>query len=148
MKVALSYGMEIRNQNKIFLSTVNIYQNALSFCISVVENEWVDVEPLTSKYRNYYVEHLVHTTKSNKAKYPEFDMKFYKLPIYLLRDIVSQAIGIVSSYHSNMNNWIKSGKVGDPPKLQVNHRKFPTFYKPTMSDVCNILDNNTEERTA
>ncbi len=141
MKTTLSYGMEIRNQNKIFLPTINVYQKALTFCIRVVENEWVDIEPLTAKYRNAFVEHLVHSTKSNKAKYIEFDTMFHKLPIYLLRDIVSQSIGVVSSYHSNLKNWIDSGKIGSIPRLQTNHRKFPTFYKPNMSNTSELTSN-------
>ena len=51
-----------------------------------------------------YVEKLVHHTKGNKAVY-DFDNKFYKFPSYLRRSAITKAIGIFSSYMSQIENW-------------------------------------------
>lgn len=44
MKITSSYGIEIKQMNKIFRPTVVIYNNAISFCVDVFENEWSDIE--------------------------------------------------------------------------------------------------------
>lgn len=141
MKITSSYGIEIRNMNKMFLPTVKIYQAAVKYCIDVFEQEWDNIEPLTTVYRKAYCEHLIHSTKNNKAKYPEFDQKFYKMPIYLLRDVIAVSIGQLSSYHSNLRNWELSDKSTKMPKLQSRLRKFPTFYKGSMNDSSDIENN-------
>lgn len=142
MKITSSYGIEIKNINKMLITTANIYQDALSFCITTFENEWQNIEPLDTLSRNNYGEHLIHNTKDNVAKYQDFDTKFYKMPSYMRRDIVSTAIGHLSSYHSNYKNWEDNGKKGNAPTLQTHLRKFPTFYKGNMSDISDI-DNDT-----
>lgn len=142
MKIISSYGIEIKNINKMFIATANIYQDALSFCITAFEQEWHNIEPLDKFSRNNYGEHLIHNTKNNVAKYQDFDTKFYKMPIYMRRNIVSTAIGHLSSYHSNYKNWENNGKVGNAPTLQTHLRKFPTFYKYNMSDSSDIDNDN------
>ena len=141
MKITSSYGIEIKNINKLLLSTVCVYQAVLSFCITVFEKEWTDIEPLSSLSRNNFGEHLIHSTKENSAKYADFDKKFYKMPSYMRRDIIYTAIGHLSSYHSNLKNWEDNGKKGRRPTLQMRLRKFPTFYKGNMSDNSDI-DND------
>ena len=141
MKITSGYGMEILHQNKIFLPTAKIYQSALKFCITIFNDEWDTLGKLNSVYRKSYAEHLIHTTKKNTAKYPEFDRKFYKLPMYLLRDVVATSLGQVSAYQSNIANWEKNGCEGNRPTLQKNLRMFPTFYKGNMSDSSDI-DND------
>lgn len=96
MKITSSYGVEIKNINKLLITTVNIYQDALSFCIATFENEWQNIEPLDTLFRNNYGERLIHNTKDNAAKYSEFDTRFYKMPSYMRRNIVSTAIGHLS----------------------------------------------------
>ena len=58
------------------------------------------------------------------------------------RDIISTAIGHLSSYHSNYENWEDNGKLDKPPTLQTHLRKFPTFYKGNMSDSSDIDNDN------
>lgn len=81
MKITSSYGIEIKQMNKIFRPTITIYNNAISFCIDVFENEWLNIEKLDTVMRKQYAESIIHTTKNNKAKY-DFDNKFYKMPSY------------------------------------------------------------------
>ena len=82
MKITSSYGIEIKQMNKIFRPTVVIYNEAISFCIEAFENEWLAIEQLDTMQRKQYAESLIHTTKNNKAKY-DFDIKFYKIPSYI-----------------------------------------------------------------
>ena len=138
MKITSSYGIEIRNMNKIFLPTAKIYQDAVSFCIDIFEKEWASLSILHSVYQKSYAEHLIHTTKKNTAKYLEFDRKFYKMPIYLLRDVISTALGHLNSYHSLIKNWENSGCIGKKPTLQKHLRIFPTFYKGSMNNSSEI----------
>ena len=116
--------------NDALVSTVIIYRKALSFLIPIIESEWDVVSTIKSpKDKQQLVEHLIHSTKDNTAKYPEFDKLFYKFPSYLRRAVISEAIGIVSSYNSNYKNWLENGSKGEYPKLQTEHFATPVFYK-------------------
>lgn len=130
MKVESSYAVEIKNVNKIFRETINIYKNAVSFCIKAFENEWDTLSSIEDTNRKYNVaEHLIHSTKENSALYVDFDRLFYKMPSFLRRNAIAVAIGHLNSYHSNLPNWENSNKVGKPPTLQTKINTLPTFYK-------------------
>lgn len=86
------------------------------------------------------IERLIHTTKSNIAKYPEFDKCFYKFPSYLRRDVIATAIGKVKSYRSNLANWTeKSVKTGKPPRLNKHHYEYPCMFRDNMYQ--EVMDN-------
>ena len=68
MKMTNSYGVEIKQMNKIFRPTITIYNNAISFCVECFENEWNDIILLDTLKRRQFAEKLIHNTKSNKAK--------------------------------------------------------------------------------
>lgn len=131
MKITSSYGIEIKQMNKIFRPTIAIYNDAISFCVDAFENEWQDIENLDAMQRKQYAENLIHTTKNNKAKY-DFDSKFYKMPSYMRRSIINSALGYLSSYHSNLANWHNNGCKGRKPTFQRHLNQFPTFYKDNM----------------
>lgn len=131
MKITSSYGIEIKQMNKIFRPTVVIYNKAISFCVDAFEKEWLNIEPLDTFKRKQYAESLIHTTKNNKAKY-NFDIKFYKMPTYMRRSVINSALGYLSSYHSNLGNWKNNGCKGRKPTFQRCLNKFPTFYKDKM----------------
>ena len=83
MKITLSYAVELKHTSKIFYPTIKIYQRAVSFCVSTFDDEWSAISSVTdSKQRKGFAERLIHSTKSNQAKYPEFDKQFPKLPSY------------------------------------------------------------------
>jgi IS605 OrfB family transposase len=136
MKIVSSYGIEIRNMNKIFMPTVAVYNNAISFCIDVFENEWSDIECFDRMKRKQYAENLIHNTKNNKAKYEGFDTRFHKMPSYMRRAVINTALGYLSSYHSNLDNWYDNNCQGTPPTLQRHLNQFPTFYKDNMYSEC------------
>lgn len=54
------------------------------------------------------------------------------MPCYFRRACVEYAVGAVSSYVSNYQNWIDGGKVSKEPTLQVTRASFPTFYNNNM----------------
>jgi hypothetical protein len=102
MRSVLSYAVEIRPLDFQIRDTVTIYRDAVSFLIDIVEKVWTGLSKLDGSLRRVNAaEHLIHTTKKNLAKYPDFDIRFHKFPNYLRRGAISAAIGSVSSYHSN-----------------------------------------------
>lgn len=130
MKTTSSYAVELKHTSKIFYPTIKIYQRAVSFCVSTFDNEWSAISSVTdSKQRKGYAERLIHSTKSNQAKYPEFDKQFFKLPSYLRRSAINTALGHLQSYHSNLENWLNSKQTAKKPVLQINLNKLPAFYK-------------------
>ena len=141
MKIIQSYNCKIINTNKVFDGTISIFRKALSFVVPIVNKNWYIIKDLQLKSKNNFVEKLIHKTKDNpKPKY-NFDDLFYKFPSYLRRDVISQAIGIVSSYQSNLSNYnkerytkISNGKKfkKKEPKLQIKHYKNPVLFKGNM----------------
>lgn len=129
MQIVSSYGIEIKQMNNIFRPTITIYNSAISYCIKVFENEWNNICKLDAIQRKQFGENLIHTTKNNKAKYIDFDVKYYKIPSYMRRAVINTALGYLSSYHSNLDNWYNNGCKGNKPTLQTKLNKFPTFYK-------------------
>ena len=134
MKLVSSYAVEIKHINKMFRDTIKIYNDAISFCIKAFEEHWEVLETLEigNKERFAYADALVHSTKSNDAVYPEFDIKFRKMPSYLRFSVINTALGYLSSYHSNLDNWKFSNSDGKAPSLQTHLNKLPTFYKGNM----------------
>ena len=134
MKLTSSYAVEIKHISKLFRQTIKIYNDAISFCVKAFEEHWEVLETLDTgnKERFAYADALVHSTKSNDAVYPEFDIKFRKMPSYLRFSVINTALGYLSSYHSNLDNWKFSNSDGKAPSLQTHLNKLPTFYKGNM----------------
>lgn len=134
MKLVSSYAVEIKHINKMFRDTIKIYNDAISFCIKAFEEHWEVLETLDTcnKERFAYADALIHSTRSNIAVYPEFDIKFYKMPSYLRFSVINTALGYLSSYHSNLTNWKYSNTNDKAPTLQTHLNKLPTFYKGNM----------------
>ena len=129
----VSYKTKIVNANKVFHNTIKVYRNALSYIINIVNNEWINISPLKSKEMINYTEKLIHKTKNNIPKYSDFDKLYYKFPSYLRREAIQTAIGIVSSYKSNLENYINEKDFSKKePKLNLKHFVFPVLYKNNM----------------
>ena len=138
MKIVSSYGIEIKHLNKAFLSTVAIYNNAITYCVDIFENEWSNIETLDAIQRKGYCDKLIHGTSKRPAKYIDFDIKFTKMPSYMRRSVINSVLGYLSSYHSNLDNWYNNGCKGKKPKLQKHLNQCPTFYKDNMYVADNI----------
>ena len=121
MKIVSTYGVKIKTYNYIFKETIGIYRRTVDFLIGVCLEKWAQIEPLKGKNRLTYVETLIHVTaKHPDVIYSEFDERFYKLPSYLRRSAINEAIGKVSSYKSNLANW-----EADDPKTRGRKPSFP-----------------------
>lgn len=131
MDIFSTYSVKIKHYNHIFKDTVKVYREAVDFLIDVcLENgeELSSIDGSLNKQR--FIETLCHTTKNNKAIY-DFDNKFYKFPSYLRRGAISEAIGKVNSYKSNLNNW-KVNPVGKEPSVPRAGYIFPCMYRTDM----------------
>ena len=135
MKISSTYSVKIKHYNRIFKDTVAIYRNAVDFFINVCVNEWDGISSLVGRQRLSFIETLTHRTATNNhVKYTEFDLRFYKLPCYLRRSAVNEAIGKVSSYQSNLKNW----ELADPknrglaPSLPKAGYAYPFMYRVGM----------------
>ena len=143
MKVYKTAKLEILGSH-IIEPTIRIYREALSFIIDVCYKEKAGWLTLGGKNRNNFIEKLIHATSDNpNPKYIEFDKKFYKMPCYFRRAIVSQAIGIVNSYLALCDKYIDKktkalheGKkfTHKPPRLSYDHDSFPVLYKSRIFD--------------
>ena len=146
----VSYNVEvINNTNKlrhIVANTLALYNSALNYVCDVVLKHYDELKKLNNLERRMYLEHLIHNTKNNIAKY-DFDSRYYKLPCYLLRDIESKAIGHIFSYKSNLDNYKKEryNKISNGKKFKKREPRLskcnslPSFYKGNMYKM--ISDN-------
>ena len=146
----VSYNVEvINNTNKlrhIVANTLALYNSALNYVCDVVLKHYDEINELNNLEGRMYLEHLIHNTKNNIAKY-DFDSIYYKLPCYLLRDIESKAIGHIFSYKSNLDNYKKEryNKISNGKKFQKREPSLakcnllPSFYKGNMYKM--ISDN-------
>ncbi|WP_050182038.1 transposase [Domibacillus robiginosus] len=142
MKVVKSLLHKITNQTEIFNATLDVYNDALSFIIQVIDKEFDHTDDLTTKSIASAVEKLIHATKSNPLpKYKEFNERFYKFPSYFRRSAIASSFGKVKSFRSNYQNWEKEQQYAlsegkkfkkQPPRLQVKHKEFPVFYRGNM----------------
>lgn len=137
MKITSSYAMKLTGDLKALENTITIYRNALHFVIPIVDVHWNEMKDFEySNQRMVYTEKLIHSTANNQAQY-NFDEEFPKFPSYLRRAVINRALGIVSSYHSNLSNWEerKAGleengeKVPQSPRLGTRHFDCPAYYK-------------------
>lgn len=146
----VSYNVEvINNTNKlrhIVANTLALYNSALNYVCDVVLKHYDEINKLNDLEGRMYLEHLIHNTKNNIAKY-DFDSIYYKLPCYLLRDIESKAIGHIFSYKSNLDNYKKEryNKISNGKKFKKREPSLskcnllPSFYKGNMYKM--ISDN-------
>lgn len=137
MKIMSSYAMKLTGDLKTLGNTIAIYRDALHFVIPIVASYWDEMKDFEyTNQRMVYVEKLVHSTAKNQARY-NFDEEFPKFPSYLRRAVINRALGIVSSYRSNLANWeekkveleAKGEKVPQLPRLGNRYFDCPAYYK-------------------
>ena len=134
MKITQSYGVKFKGGYKAIKRTIVIFNEAVNYLITPIQENYDDIAELESSLRKMnYVEKLVHNTRNNKAIY-DFDDKFYKFSSYLRRSAITKAIGIVSSYMSQIENWKANDCKGAMPKLVKGNHLMPCFYKDNMFD--------------
>ena len=133
MKIYSTYSVKIKHYNHIFKDTIKLYRSAVDFFINVCLEEWEDISKIDYKQEQQsYIEHLCHKTKLNPSIKYNFDKKFYKFPSYLRRGAINEAIGKVSSYKSNLNNWEDTDKSTKKPSYPKAGYVYPCMYKTEM----------------
>ena len=128
MRITSSYKMKLTGDLKALETSINIYRDALRLLIPIINDNWgtlSEYEFANQKYNR--IEKWIHNTKDHQALY-DFDVQFPKFPTYLRRSAVATALGIVSSYRSNLANWEKDPK-GQAPQLSLTHYAYPAYYK-------------------
>lgn len=121
MQIMSTYRVKIKYYSGIFKDTVCIYRNAVNFLIDVCMSDWDVINKISnSKLKMSHVEKLIHKTKENPEPHYDFDDRFYKMPTYIRRAAINEAIGKVASYDSNLSNW----KLSDP-RTRGNKPSFP-----------------------
>ena len=128
MFLASSYGMKLKGDFKALETSIELYRKSLRMLIPIINDGWdliSECHYVNQKYN--LIEKWIHNTRTNQALF-DFDEQFPKFPTYLRRSAIAKALGIVSSYHSNLENWERGGK-GQAPKLSLTHFTYPAYYK-------------------
>ncbi|KST66862.1 IS200/IS605 family accessory protein TnpB-related protein [Mastigocoleus testarum] len=126
-------------QKQQMIATIEEYRRFLKPLVLIVNAQWISLDSLTSKERINAVERMIHRTVKNPHpkhlyfqkiidKYPSFR----KFPSYLRRAAISDAIGIVSSFHTRYKEWqsgIRKKRQSSPPKLTAMCNSYPALYK-------------------
>ena len=128
MRLTTSYKMKLTGDFKALETSIAIYRQALTYLIPIINDNWETLSQyeFTNQKCNC-IEKWTHHTQINQAQY-DFDEQFPKFPSYLRRSVIATALGIVSSYRSNLAIWEKAPK-GQAPKLQLIHYEYPAYYK-------------------
>ena len=135
MNITSMYSVRIKEYRHIFKESVELYRSAVDFFIDVCLNEWGGITPIKGlKAKQSYVETLTVPTSGRPNVTYNFNQKFYKMPCYLRRAAISEAIGKVSSYKSNLSNWESSDKRerGLKPSLPKAGFCYPVLYRDNM----------------
>ena len=132
MKITSSYGVEIRKAEAALSATLKIYREAVRVLVLFYDSVWEGISAVKGEKKRFnYAEHLVHSTKKNRAVY-DFDSQFPKMPSYLRRSAITHALGTVSSYRTRREQWKESGRKGKPPVLGERTHTMPVFYRGNM----------------
>ncbi len=136
MNIYTTYSVKIKHYNHIFKATVSLYRKAVSFFMDVWLNEWSVVEPVLSRQNAcvLVLEHLTIPTGRRPFVEYDFNRSFYKMPCYLRRSAIMDAVGKVSSYKSNLRNWEMSDvrTRGNKPGMPKSGNVYPCLYKGNM----------------
>ena len=132
MQIYTTYKVKIKHYNHIFKDTVAVYRNAVAYLIEVCNANWNELSEINGTLnKQRYVESLIHATKDNPDPKYDFDTRFYKMPSYLRRGAINEAIGKISSYRSSLANW-KKNPVGKAPSIPKAGSVFPSMYRTVM----------------
>ena len=138
MKLISTYAVKISRSADVrstLSDTAGIYRKAVDFFISVCMKEWAQVAAGRSMQKmKSIVEFLTVKTKTRPVVAYDFSRDFYKFPCYLRRAAIAEAIGKVSSYKSNLENW----EAADPhtrgkrPGYPMAGYVYPAMYRDNM----------------
>lgn len=129
-KQLLPNGATVPVEGSIMNRTAEVCIHALRFCANAFLEQWDSLSGLKGVLRKRQAEVLIHSTVKSSAMYSEFDRKFPNMPSGMRRAIISDALGIVSSYRSNHQNWeaLSPEERGNEPVIGLPNRYELTFY--------------------
>ena len=150
MKIVSTYKVKICQTHGAFKATAEKYREAADFFIDVVLSEWENISQIKSSFDQLRaIELLTHKTLGNPNPKYNFDKNFYKFPSYLRRAAIQEAIGKVSSYKSNYENWQTNPK-GREPGIPKSGKNYPAMYRDncfvrtgTLTARLKVFINNT-----
>ena len=137
---ALSTTPELRGDVE---RTVAFYRRVVRLTATVAMTHWPAIGGLRSMERQMALEALFHATKDRPVvRYPMLGAALGKMPSYLRRAALNAALGAVSSFLSNYDNWVTGSAAGKkvgtprelgsrPPKLGFSN-VFPPLYGGNM----------------
>lgn len=133
MRIFSTYSVKIKEYSHIFEDTISLYRKATDFFIRIIlkEPQILDQHELLAE-RLRCVEILTNKTEINPFPKYDFGKDFYKFPCYLRRAAISEALGKVSSYKSNLKNWNNRKNKSDrkrKPGYPRAGRICPAMYK-------------------
>lgn len=135
MDIVSTYSVKIKDYNHIFKDSIEQYRSAVKFFVDVCLNEWDELARIgNSQYQLAYVESKSIITKNRKIVPYNFNDICYKMPVYLRRAAINEAVGKVSSYKTNLSNWEFEDKRtrGNKPMLTKAGNIYPVLYKVNM----------------
>ena len=130
MVIFSTYKAKILNRNLygIISDTVSKYRDAENFMIDVALKEWNSISSLKPFLKMSAIEVITHSAKTHPNPKYDFDGQFSQFPSYFRRAVINSAVGKVSSYKSNLENWENNGRVGKEPSLPIAGYDFPSMY--------------------
>ena len=115
MKITSTYSVRLRNFNRVFDDTVEVYRHAVDYFIELVMANWNTHFANLSRANDCIrvAEGLNVRTKKRLMTPYNFCHDFMKFPSYLRRAAIKAAYGQVSSYQTRLAQWIsKPGQKG------------------------------------
>jgi putative transposase len=133
---ALATSFEVR---EAMARTIEHYRRAVRMAATLALTHWPELGPLRANERQMALEAMFHATKQRPlVRYPVLARVFDKMPSYLRRAALHAALGAVSSFMSNWNNFLDgqiAGRARDQgargPRLGLSG-VFPTLYGGNM----------------
>jgi len=134
VKVYTAYPVQIKTYAHIFDQTAYLYRIAVDHYIAIAIREWRTLEKLDTKRQLSLMEKYSHATRKNPTplyNVAAADRRMYKMPCYLRRAAINNALGAVSSHMTRLKQWETSdpGKRGMPPGLPKAGMAYPAMYK-------------------
>ena len=115
MKITSTYSVRLRNFNRVFDDTVEVYRHAVDYFIELVMANWNTHFANLSRANDCIrvAEGLSVRTKKRLMTPYNFCHDFMKFPSYLRRAAIKAAYGQVSSYQTRLAQWkAKPGQKG------------------------------------
>ena len=126
MKITSTYSVRLRNFNRVFDDTVEVYRHAVDYFIELVIANWNTHFANLSRANDCIrvAEGLSVRTKKRLMTPYNFCHDFMKFPSYLRRAAIMAAYGQVSSY-KHMAQWkTKTGAKGTTARSAEGRQKL------------------------